>query len=196
MPKAFMFIRRKNKAYRSREYLTTKEVYQLISAAASRGRHKDRDRCLILLMFRHGLRASEAAELKWDAIMLEEAEISISRAKNSNDGTHQLQPDEVEALVKVRELYPKSYFVFANERGEHITPDGISKIIERAAADAGLRIKAHPHMLRHSCGYYLANQGVPTADIQDWLGHKNIQNTIKYTAQNPKRFEKFNWDWD
>jgi type 1 fimbriae regulatory protein FimB/type 1 fimbriae regulatory protein FimE len=191
-----MLIRRKNKAYRSREYLTTKEVYQLIEAAASRGRHKERDRCLLLLMFRHGLRASEAAELKWDAIMLEEAEISISRAKNSNDGTHQLQPDEVEALIKVRELYPKSYFVFPNERGEHITPDGISKIIERAAADAGLRIKAHPHMLRHSCGYYLANQGVPTADIQDWLGHRNIQNTVKYTAQNPKRFEKFKWDWD
>ncbi len=191
-----MLTRRKNKAYRSREYLTTKEVYQLISAAGNRGRHKERDRCLILLMFRHGLRASEAAELKWDAIMLEEAEISISRAKNSNDGTHQLQPDEVEALIKVRELYPKSYFVFPNERGEHITPDGISKIIERAAADAGLRIKAHPHMLRHSCGYYLANQGVPTADIQDWLGHRNIQNTVKYTAQNPKRFEKFKWDWD
>ncbi|MEH1787145.1 MAG: tyrosine-type recombinase/integrase [Nostoc sp.] len=76
-----------------------------------------------------------------------------------------------------------------------LTVAAIQKIISRAGDAANLPIKVHPHMMRHSCGYFLADQGRPTRDIQAYLGHTNIQHTVRYTAQNPKRFESFDWDW-
>jgi type 1 fimbriae regulatory protein FimB/type 1 fimbriae regulatory protein FimE len=188
-------IRKKNETYRSREHLTADEVYTLIDAAGNRGRHKMRDRCLVLLMFRHGLRASEAATLKWDAVMFKTKELRVNRLKGSRSGNHPLQPDELEALTAVKNFYPNSIFVFPGERGDHLSVDGIEKIVARAAQLAGMHIKVHPHMLRHSCGFFLADKGYPTRDIQDWLGHASIHNTVIYTAQNSKRFSKFDWNW-
>ncbi|WP_143780186.1 tyrosine-type recombinase/integrase [Leptolyngbya sp. 'hensonii'] len=69
----------------------------------------------------------------------------------------------------------------------------IAKIIDRAGKLAELPLPAHPHMLRHPCGYYLAEQGLPTRDIQEYLGHRNIQNTVRYTARNPARFDRIQW---
>jgi integrase len=192
-----MLERRKNAEYRSREYLTIEEVKVLVEAAANRGRHRQRDYCLLLLMFRHGLRAGEACALKWDAIMFEKRIIYINRLKGSLSGNHPLQPDEIAALKTVRERYKDhdSYYVFVNERGQCLTVAAIQKMVTRAADAAQLPIKVHPHMMRHSCGYFLADQGRPTRDIQAYLGHTNIQHTVRYTAQNPKRFESFDWDW-
>ena len=187
--------RQKNSHYRSREYLTIGEVQALMLAAGQRGRHKERDRTLLLLMFRHGLRPGEAATLKWDAIMIDKRVIYINRLKGSQSGNHPLQPDEVEALLHLKALYPNSYFVFASERGDYLTVEAIHKIVSRACEKARLQVKVHPHMFRHSCGYFLAEQNRSTRDIQDYLGHKNIQHTVRYTAQNAKRFEQFNWDW-
>lgn len=187
--------RKHNSAYRSREYLTLDEVKTILDAAFERGRHRERDRTLLLLMFRHGLRPGEAATLKWDAIMIDKRVIYINRLKGSQSGNHPLQPDEVEGLLRLKALYPNSYFVFANERGDCLTVEAIQKIVSRASVKAGLLVKVHPHMFRHSCGYFLAEQNRSTRDIQDYLGHKNIQHTVRYTAQNPKRFEQFNWDW-
>lgn len=87
--------RKHNSAYRSREYLTLDEVKTIIDAAFERGRHRERDRTLLLLMFRHGLRPGEAATLKWDAIMIDKRVIYINRLKGSQSGNHPLQPDEV-----------------------------------------------------------------------------------------------------
>lgn len=188
--------RHKNLAYRSREYLTLDEVKSVIDAAGERGRHRERDRCLLLLMFRHGLRAGEAAQLKWDAIMLEQRVIFINRLKGSQSGNHPLLCDEIELLSAVKARYPDSYFVFSNERGQSLTVAAIQKIVSRAGEEAGLQIKIHPHMFRHACGYFLAEQGAPTREIQGYLGHTNIQHTVRYTAQNPKRFEQFRWDWE
>lgn len=185
--------RQKNEAYRSREYLTPDEVTRLIEAAGLRGRHPIRDQALLLLIFRHGLRAGEAVRLKWDAIMLESRSIQIQRLKGSISGAHPLQPDEVELLQMLRQRYPNGHFLFCNERGVHLSPGAISKIIERAGNLAELPMPVHPHMLRHSCGYYLAEQGVPTRDIQEYLGHSNIQNTVRYTAGNPARFNRIQW---
>ncbi|MEA5516762.1 tyrosine-type recombinase/integrase [Nodularia sp. UHCC 0506] len=192
-----MLERRKNEEYRSREYLTIEEVKVLIEAAGNRGRHKQRDYCLLLLMFRHGLRAGEACRLKWDAIMFERRIIYINRLKGSLSGNHPLQSDEIEGLKILRERYKDQggYYVFVNERGKSLTVAAIQKIVSRAADAAELPIKVHPHMMRHSCGYFLADQGRPTRDIQAYLGHTNIQHTVRYTAQNPKRFESFDWDW-
>jgi integrase len=182
-----------NTTYRSREHLTPTEVHRLIEAAGLRGRHPLRDRTLLLLMFRHGLRAGEACLLKWDAIMFDERSIAIARLKGSNSGVHRLQADEVEALQDLKERYPSSYHLFVNERGEGLTTGAIAKIVERAGDLAELPLPVHPHMLRHSCGYFLAEQGLPTRDIQEYLGHKNIQHTVRYTAANPARFDRINW---
>ena len=62
--------------------------------------------------------------------------------------------------------------------------------IRRYGEVAGLPLPAHPHMLRHACGFALADQGADTRLIQDYLGHRNIQHTVRYTAANPARFEK------
>jgi type 1 fimbriae regulatory protein FimB/type 1 fimbriae regulatory protein FimE len=185
--------RQKNTQYRSREYLTLAEVNKIIKAAGTRGRHKERDHTLLLVMFRHGLRASEACNLKWDAVMLEENTIWINRLKGSESGSHPLPPDEKSALLELQKLYPGCIYVFASERGASLSVDAIAKIVERATKAAGIPIKVHPHQFRHACGYHLASFGATTRDIQAYLGHKNIQHTVRYTAQNPKRFEHFLW---
>jgi integrase len=189
----FALKREKNQVYRSREYLTPAEVHRLIEAAGNRGRHPLRDRALLLLMFRHGLRAGEACRLKWDAVMVDARTISITRLKRGQDGVHRLQADEIQALTQLRQHYADSFQVFVNERGMQLTTGAIAKIIDRAGELAELPLPAHPHMLRHSCGYYLAEQGLPTRDIQEYLGHKNIQHTVRYTAANPARFDRIVW---
>jgi len=196
MKEPLPLIRKKNIQYRSREYLTLAEVNKIVAAAGSRGRHRERDLALLLMMFRHGFRASEACNLKWDAVMLDEGTIWINRLKGSESGFHPLGEDEKEILLKLQTLYPNCIFVFPNERGNALSPDAVAKIVERSTLAAGVRIKVHPHQFRHACGYHLASQGATTRDIQAYLGHKNIQHSVRYTAQNPKRFEHFNWDWD
>ena len=89
-----------------------------------------------------------------------------------------------------RESRP-SPFVFVSERGAPLTAPGFSRMVERAAVAAGLGIKAHAHMLRHACGYKLANDGVDTRSLQAYLGHRNIQNTTRYTALASDRFKTF-----
>ncbi|MHC5833297.1 MAG: tyrosine-type recombinase/integrase, partial [Nostoc sp.] len=83
---------------------------------------------------------------------------------------------------------------FPAERGEYVSVHGLERIFTRVAKVAGLNIRVHPHMMRHSCTYFLANKGTPIQDISAWLGHKNPANTIKYLPA-PKGFEKFNWSW-
>lgn len=104
-----------------------------------------------------------------------------------------MQTDEVEVLRKVRQRYPNAYFVFPNERGGALSTGAIARIVKECGELVELPMTIHPHMLRHSCGYYLANQGLDTRLIQDWLGHRNIQHTVRYTKLNPKRFEAIQW---
>jgi len=186
-------VRAKNEVYRSREHLTLEEVTRLIESAGDRGRHRLRDRTLLLLMFRHGLRAGEAVALRWDAIMFDAGAISIRRLKRGESGVHRLQEDELKALEQVKERYPESLYVFVSERGAKLSTDAVAKIVGRAGQVAKLSLPVHPHMLRHSCGYHLAEQGMPTRDIQAYLGHKNIQHTVRYTAANPRRFDRIQW---
>lgn len=182
-----------NNHYRSREYLTSDEVKQLIQVAELRGRHPIRDKVLLLMMFRHGLRATEASRMKWDAVMLPSRSLWVERVKNSISGTHPLQKDEVELLQELKGRATGN-FVFKGERREWLSEGAIAKIVARCGELAGMPMPVHPHMLRHSCGYYLAEQGIPTRDIQEYLGHRNIQNTVKYTAGNPARFNRFQWN--
>lgn len=185
--------RKDNKSYRSKEFLRPEELAEILQAVSARGRHKHRDYTLLLLMYRHGLRVTEAITLRWDAVSLKGKTIWIERLKGSDSSEHPLKADEVEALTELKRLYSNSVWLFPSERGTHITSDAVRKILNRASEVGNIDIKLHPHMFRHACGYALANKGYSTRKIQDYLGHRNISHTEKYTKLNANRFE-FDWD--
>jgi integrase len=162
--------RKPNAAYRSREHLTTQEVERL-NEAAKDNRWGLRDSTMILLAFRHGLRASELVDLRWEQVDLDNAILHVRRVKQGSPATHPLTGRELRALRKLqREQKPKSPFVFVSERGAPFSKRGFAAMVERAARIAGFDMKIHPHMLRHACGYALANDGVDTRTIQGYLG--------------------------
>jgi site-specific recombinase XerD len=182
--------RQKNAELRTREHLTPGEVETLIEAARA-NRYGHRDATMILLTYRHGLRAAEVCDLRWDQVDFSGAVLHVRRVKNGTPSTHQIQGDELRALRRLQRESPTSPFVFVSERGSPFTTAGFARMIERAAAGAGLELKAHPHMLRHACGYALANKGHDTRAIQGWLGHRSITSTAVYTALAPNRFKDF-----
>ena len=182
-----------NAERRSREYLTPHEVEQVISAARKMGRHSSRDASLILLMYRHGLRVSEAVSLRWDAVNLRQGLLHVHRIKNGEPAVHPLRGPELRALRQLRRHYPETPYLFVSERGGPLTDRAVRHIVLRAGEVAGLTFPIHPHMLRHACGFYLANKGMDTRAIQQYLGHRNIQHTVRYTALTPHRFTDF-WD--
>ena len=184
-------LRRPNAELRSREYLTDAEVDKL-TAAAKGNRYSHRDATMILVAYRHGFRASELVDLRWDQIDFDRATLAVRRAKEGTPSTHPLQGDEMRALRRLqREQEPKSAFVFTSERGSPFTTAGFARLVERAGEAAKLGFKAHPHMLRHACGFALANKGHDTRALQAYLGHKNIQHTVRYTELSPDRFKDF-----
>jgi site-specific recombinase XerD len=175
---------------RLRDYLTRDEVASLLRSTKKSPRHGARNHAMILLAHRHGLRASEVANLRVSDLDLSTGTIYCRRAKNSRSSLHPMKPDEVAALEKVlrdRKLQVSEY-VFQSERGEKMCRSAFWRVVAQAGQRAGLAVHAHAHLLRHSCGYYLANQGCDLRLIQDYLGHKQIQNTVRYTALNPARF--------
>ena len=183
--------RAKNAELRAREYLTDAEVERLTEATkANRWGH--RDATMILAAYRHGLRASELVDLRWDQIDFDTATLAVRRAKKGTPSTHPIRGDELRALRRLaREQDPKSPFVFTSERGAPFTTAGFARMVERAGEAAELGFKAHPHMLRHACGFALANKGHDTRALQAYLGHKNIQHTVRYTELSPDRFKDF-----
>jgi site-specific recombinase XerD len=180
-----------NKDLRSREYLTSDEVDRLMTAARSTGRHGHRDSTLILVAFRHGLRVSELVALRWDMIDLKQGLMHVSRLKNGVNSTHPLRGPELRAMRKVKRDYPDTPYVFVTERKGPLTASNVRKIVSRAGENAELGMPIHPHMLRHSTGYKLANDGHDTRAIQLYLGHKNIQHTVRYTELASGRFKDF-----
>jgi len=173
--------RPKNSDVRSREYLLPDEVEALVKAAGQVGRHRLRDRALILVAYRHGLRVSELVGLRWDQIDFKRAQMHVNRLKNGSPSTHPIEGDELRQLRRLHREYLDAPFIFTTERGGPLTRSTVSKLLSRAGQEAGLPFPVHPHMLRHSTGYYLANKGVPTRTIQAYLGHKSIQHTVRYT---------------
>ena len=190
-PNHYLPTRPKNKKLREREHLSPQEVEKLIAAAKSVGRHGLRDSTMILLSYRHGLRISELVTLKWSQIDLEQGYVHVSRRKNGIDATHPLFGSELRALRKVLKDYPSTDYVFVSERKAPVTEHVFRKVFKRAGDIAGLNIKVHPHMLRHATGFKLANSGVDTRSIQHYLGHKNIQHTVRYTELAASRFKNF-----
>jgi integrase len=180
-----------NADLRTREYLTEREVERLMNAARG-NRWGHRDATMLLVAYRHGLRASELVDLRWDQVEFRTASLHVRRAKQGTPSTHPILGDELRALRRLqREQEPKSPFVFTSERGAPFSAAGFARMIERAGRGAKLGFKAHPHMLRHACGYALANKGHDTRALQAYLGHRNIQHTVRYTELSPTRFKDF-----
>jgi type 1 fimbriae regulatory protein FimB/type 1 fimbriae regulatory protein FimE len=181
--------RAKNSELRTREHLTPSEVEALMEAARD-NRYGHRDATMILVAYRHGLRASELCDLQWSQVDLKSATLHVRRVKNGTPSTHPLRGDEMRALRKLQRDNGGS-FVFVSERGTPFTTAGFARMLERAAEAAGIEIKVHPHMLRHACGFALTNKGHDTRSLQAYLGHKNIQHTVRYTELAPDRFKDF-----
>ena len=180
-----------NADLRTREYLTEAEVERLLRATRS-NRWAQRDATMILVAYRHGLRASELTDLRWDQVDFRTATLLVRRVKQGSPSTHPIIGDELRWLRRLqRDQEPKSPFVFTSERGSPFTTAGFARMVERAGEQARLSFKAHPHMLRHACGFALAAKGHDTRALQAYLGHKNIQHTVRYTELSPTRFKDF-----
>jgi type 1 fimbriae regulatory protein FimB/type 1 fimbriae regulatory protein FimE len=183
--------RRSNADLRTREHLTEDEVEKLMQAAKG-NRWGHRDSTMILVAWRHGLRVSELVDLRWDQIDFSAATLHVRRVKRGTPSTHPVMGDELRALRRLqREQEPKSPFVFTSERAGPFTTAGFARMLERAGSEAELSLKLHPHMLRHACGFALANKGHDTRALQAYLGHRNIQHTVRYTELSPARFKEF-----
>lgn len=180
-----------NSERRSREFLTADEVGKLQTAAERIGRHGHRDSAMILLAYRHGLRVSELISLRWDQIDLKQGLLHVRRLKNGVSSTHPLHGVELRAMRRLQRDYPDCPYVFVSERKGPLTDATVRKIVARAGELAGLPFPIHPHCLRHSCGYKLANDGQDTRAIQHYLGHRNISHTTRYTELSPDRFKNF-----
>jgi type 1 fimbriae regulatory protein FimB/type 1 fimbriae regulatory protein FimE len=183
--------RKRNAEVRAREYLTDAEVNRLV-VAAGKNRHAHRDATIVLVAYRHGLRVAELVTLRWDAIDFGHGRLHVNRAKSGSPSVHPLSGRGLRALRRLkREQEPQSPFVFTSERGAPLTTAGFRKLIVRLGVAAELGFPAHPHMLRHACGYQLANRGVDTRSLQAYLGRKNIQHTVRYTELAPARLKDF-----
>jgi type 1 fimbriae regulatory protein FimB len=179
----------------SKKFLSEAEMTRLL-AAAKKGRYGTRDYALLLVGYRHGLRVSELVGVRLDHVRLEEGKLWVKRLKGSLDTD---QPMQGEVLRAVRQwlrdrktMRGESLpWLFISERGP-MSRKAVNYLIAQAGERAGLP-HVHPHMLRHTCGYALANKGLDTRLIRDYLGHRNIQHTVICTQTNARRFERV-WD--
>jgi len=176
-----------------RKHLVSAEVDKLI-AAVKGTRYEARDRCLLLLMFRHGLRVSEACRLQLSQVDVESRVLHVARLKQGLSTTHPLRGDELGAikawLAERSRMNPDTEAFFVSERRSPLSRKTAWLMIRTYDERVGLPVDAHPHMLRRACGFALADQGADTRLIQDYLGHRNIQHTVRYTATNPARVER------
>jgi integrase len=180
-----------NSSVRTREYLTTAEIERLMAAARKSSRYGHRDATMILLAYRHGLRASELCDLQWHQVELNTGRLHVRRSKRGTPSVHPMQGDEIRALRRLQREQEASPYAFTSERGGPMSAKSFGTLFERLGRRAGMPFTIFPHMLRHACGYALANAGHDTRALQAWLGHKNIQHTVRYTELAPDRFKNF-----
>jgi integrase len=164
-----------------RRYLTEREVERLMDCARKHGRYGHRDATMILVAYRHGLRASEVCDLQWQQVELSEGRLHVHRVKNGIASVHPIRGDEIRALRNAATTSKIPTYSFPSAAG----------LIQRVGEAAKMPFPIHPHMLRHACGFKLANDGHDTRALQHYLGHRNIQHTVRYTDMAPDRFKDF-----
>ena len=167
-----------------RSYLTEDEVEALMKAADC-----ERDRCMILVAYIHGLRVSELIGLQWRQLDLKRGRIRVERLKGSENSEQPLTGREIRLLRAVQRSLPVGCrFVFMTRLGAPMTRQAFGKMLREAGAKAGLG-GVHPHLLRHACGYKLANDGHDTRALAAYLGHANLNNVARYTKMSSRRFD-------
>lgn len=176
-----------NDALRTRSHLTEKEVEKLLKIA-KQGRYGGRDHLMVLMAFRQGLRVSELCDLQWSDIDFKAGTLHVRRLKGSKDSTHYLEGDETRPLKSLHKDTEGPY-VFTTERGGPMSAAGFRKQLARWGEKARIGFPVNSHMLRHACGYALANRGMDTRSLQAYLGHASITHTVRYTEMSPTRFK-------
>jgi len=168
------------------KFLTEAQVEALAKAAANH-----RDRTMIMVAYRHGLRVTELVSLQWHQVDLNAATMRIYRAKHGRDATHPIPGSELRELRRLKRKGSGSEFVFVSRLGGPMTPRAFAQMLERTASAAGLPRPFNPHALRHACGYRLASDGRDMRTVQHYLGHRRLQSTEIYTEAAPTNFRGF-----
>jgi type 1 fimbriae regulatory protein FimB len=172
---------------RPKDFLDPTEMKAFLEAAKS-GRQGVRDHLLFLMMYRHGLRCSETADLRIEDISFDRSTLWVRRLKGSNSGMHPIEGDELRAIRRyLGQRQDNLPWLFLSERRGKLSRFAINYLVGRTAEEAGLA-DLHPHCLRHSCGYALADRGIDLRTIQEWLGHRSIEMTVRYTRISQRRF--------
>lgn len=175
---------------RSRDYLSEEEFIVLLQGTLP-SRYRWRNTAMLMLTFYHGLRVTELCRLKRQDIDLKHGRIWVKRLKGSLSTEQPLQAEERRALKRYLKQRGNSQlpWLFLNERGDQFTRSSINYLVAITGIRAGLAFHVHPHMLRHGCGYALANRGYDLRVIQDYLGHRDPKHTTRYTRTAAVRFE-------
>ena len=185
-----------NKDKRPRgEYLSWKEVEQFIKGLRKVSRYPDRDECIVRVLYHHALRGSEALRLRWDQIEFGRTpRIHVKRLKGGIDSVHPIEQRRLLGLLlKLSKDDNRGEYVFMSERGTPLAYSSLDTIIKKANQVSGLGFPVHCHIFRHACGYHLVNKGMDMRKIQLFMGHKSIQNTVRYTKLDAGQFKGF-WD--